>query len=145
MNFQTMNKQRKFILIAAAVGIIGMFLPWVKVFFLSYNGMHGSGFLAFLCFVGAGVVAFLGDQTKSLGKTFWFIALACGALSSLIILWNLIDALSNGGASVLSIGIYIAAIGAVGTLASAYVFRSPGDSIKGGFDSLKQDIEEKAK
>jgi hypothetical protein len=73
------------------------------------------------------------------------VALACGALSSLIILWNLIDALSNGGASVLSIGIYIAAIGAVGTLASAYVFRSPGDSIKGGFDSLKQDIEEKAK
>ena len=31
MNFQTMNKQRKFVLIAAAVGVISMFLPWVSV------------------------------------------------------------------------------------------------------------------
>ena len=145
MNFQTMNKQRKFILIAAAVGILGMFLPWVKVFFFSYNGMHGSGILAFLAFAGAGVVAFLGDQTKALEKTFWFIALACGALSTLIIVWNLIDGLGNGGASVLSFGIYLAALGAVGVLLSAYLFRSPGDSIKGGFDSMKNDIENKVK
>ena len=145
MNFQTMNKQRKFILIAAAVGILGMFLPWIKVYFFSYNGMHGSGFLAFLAFAGAGVVAFLGDQTKALEKTFWFVALACGALATLIVLWNLIDALGNGGASVLSIGIYIAAIGAVGVLLAAYLFRSPGDSIKGGFDSMKHDIEDKVK
>ncbi|MEI9955839.1 MAG: hypothetical protein WDM90_05900 [Ferruginibacter sp.] len=81
MNFQTMNKQRKFILIAAAIGIIGMFLPWVNFFFISINGMHSWGILAFLSFLGAGVVSLLGDQTKNLDKTFWFIALACGAFS----------------------------------------------------------------
>ena len=32
MNFQTMNKQRKFVLIAAAVGVISMFLPWISIF-----------------------------------------------------------------------------------------------------------------
>lgn len=31
MNFQTMNKQRKFVLIPAAAGIISMFLPWVRI------------------------------------------------------------------------------------------------------------------
>ncbi|HMK05397.1 MAG TPA: hypothetical protein VK489_14445 [Ferruginibacter sp.] len=148
MNFQTMNKQRKFILIAAAVGIIAMFLPWIKITFFglssSVNGMHGNGILVFFCFIGAGVAAFLGDQTKSLDKTFWFIALACGALASVIMVWNFIDAM-GGGTSYLSIGFYLAGLAAVGILLSAYMFRSPADSIKGGFDSLKKDIEEKAK
>ncbi|WP_462249822.1 hypothetical protein [Ferruginibacter sp.] len=145
MNFQTMNKQRKFILIAAVAGIIGMFLPWVNVLFFSYNGMHGWGILAFLAFIGAGAVALLGDQTKNLDKTFWFITLACGALATAIVVWSLLSALGNGGASVLSFGIYLAALGAVGTLLAAYLYRSPSDSIKGGFDSLKHDIEEKTK
>ncbi len=148
MNFQTMNKQRKFILIAAVVGIISMFLPWVRISFFgistSANGMHGSGILVFLCFIGAGVVAFLGDQTKNLDKTFWFIALACGALASLIMVWNLIDVM-GGGMSFLSIGFYLAVLAAVAVLLAAYIYRNPSDSIKSGFDSLKHDIEEKTK
>ena len=51
MNFQTMNKQRKFVLIAAAVGIISMFLPWISVSVLGFsqtiNGMHDKGFWFF--------------------------------------------------------------------------------------------------
>lgn len=148
MNFQTMNKQRKFILIAAAVGVIAMFLPWVRISFFgmssSVNGMHGSGILVFLCFVGAGVVAFLGDQTKNLDKTFWFIALACGGLASLIMIWNFIDVVGSG-LSFLSIGFYLAVLSAVSMLLATYIYRSPSDSIKSGFDSLKHDIEEKTK
>ena len=145
MNFQTMNKQRKFILIAAVVGIIGMFLPWFDLLFLSVNGMHSWGILAFLSFIGAIVVSLMGDQTKNLDKTFWFVALACGALATLVVVWFLLDYMGNGGFSVLSFGIYVAALGAVGTLLAAYLFRSPTDSLKGGFDSLKHDIEEKTK
>lgn len=145
MNFQTMNKQRKFILIAAAIGAIAMFLPWVSIsafgFSTSVNGMHGSGILVFLCFVGAGVVAFLGDQTKSLDKTFWFIALACGAIATLITVINFLRALD--AISYYSFGFYLAVAASIAVLACAYMFRSPGDSIKGGFDSLKSDIEKK--
>lgn len=145
MNFQTMNKQRKFILIAAAIGAIAMFLPWVTFsafgFSSSVNGMHGIGILVFLCFVGAGVVAFLGDQTKSLDKTFWFIALACGGVASLIMVINFLRALD--AISYFGIGFYLATAASIAVLACAYMFRSPGDSIKGGFDSLKSDIEKK--
>ncbi len=148
MNFQTMNKQRKFILIAAVVGLIAMFLPWIKISFFgmssSVNGMHGSGILVFLCFAGAGVVAFLGDQTKNLDKTFWFIALACGALASLLMVWNLIDVMGSG-MSFISFGFYLAVLAAVAVLLATYIYRNPSDSIKGGFDSLKHDIEEKTK
>ena len=31
MNFMLMHKQRRFVLILAAIGIIAVFLPWVKV------------------------------------------------------------------------------------------------------------------
>ena len=149
MNFQTMNKQRKFILIAAAVGIIAMFLPWVRVSIFgisnSVNGLHGSGILVLLCFAGAGVVAFLGDQTKNLDKTFWMIALVCGGLATLIMVWNLIDAFSSGISSYISIGFYLATAAAIGVLASAWLFKASGYSIKDGFDSLKHDIEDKTK
>jgi uncharacterized protein YacL len=149
MNFQTMNKQRKFILIAAVVGIIAMFLPWMTISFFGFgssiNGMHGSGILVFLCFIVAGVVAYLGDQTKTLEKTFWFVALICGALATLVMLWFLIDIMGGVGMSFLSIGFYLAILASIGTLASAYLFRSPTDSIKSGFDSLKNDIEQKTK
>lgn len=144
MNFQTMSKQRKFVLIAAIIGLIAMFLPWINLgLFGSVNGMHSEGIIVFLCFLGAAGVCLAGDQTKTLDKTFWFIALACGAIASLINVINFfraIDALGFFG-----IGFYLAILASLATLGAAYMFRSPTDSIKGGFDSLKKDIEEKTK
>jgi len=147
MNFQTMNKQRKFVLIAAAVGLISCFLPWITISFGGFgggsvNGMHSWGILSMLAFIGAGVSAFLGDQTKSMASTFWFVALACGALAVLGVLVYFINIPTGFGVSY-GFGIFIGAAAAIGVLASAYMFRSPGDSIKGGFDSLKGDIEKK--
>jgi hypothetical protein len=155
MNFQTMNKQRKFVLIAAAAGIIACFLPWVTVSVGGFgggsvNGMHSWGLLAFIGFIGAGVAAFMGDQTKTMAQTYWFVALACSALAVLgvVIYFLRISSISGGGyfgATVsYGFGIFIAAAAAIASLGSAYMYRNPGDSIKGGFDSLKSDIEKKA-
>ena len=154
MNFQTMNKQRKFILIAAAVGIISMFLPWISisVSFLGYgashseNGFHGIGILAFLCFTTCGVIAWLGDQTKNLDKNMWAIALVGGALALLSVIMfylNYIPHESFGGSSLTGFGVYIAGIAAIGILAAAYMFRSPTDNLKDSFNTLKKDIENK--
>lgn len=136
-------------MIAAAVGIISCFLPWITISFGGFgggsvNGMHSWGMLAFIAFIGAGISAFLGDQTKTMASTFWFVALACGALAVLGVLLYFINIPTGFGASY-GFGIFIGAAAAIGVLASAYMFRSPGDSIKGGFDSLKHDIEDKTK
>ena len=149
MNFQTMGKQRKFVLIAAAIGIISMFLPWVRIslfgFSQTVNGLHGIGVLVFLCFAVAGIIAYLGDQTKNLDKTMWLITLVCGTLATLIIIWNIIDASRSIMGSFLSFGVYLAGLAALGVTLSAFLLRSPTDTIKDSFESLKKDINNKIK
>ena len=146
MNFQTMNKQRKFVLIAAAIGVISMFLPWISFFGFSINGMHGSGILVFLCFVVSGIIALVGDQTKNLEKTMWGITLIAGAIALLTILYFLIDSGNNspfGSVTGFSFGFYLSGLTAIGVLLSAYLFRSPTDNLKDSFTSIKKDIENK--
>jgi peptidoglycan/LPS O-acetylase OafA/YrhL len=148
MNFQTMNKQRKFILIAAGIGIIAMFLPWIKVSFMGFtagsvNGMHDWGILVFLCFIAAGGVTLLGDQTKTLDKTMWMVALVAGGIAALITILFFLKA--SDAISYISFGFYLALIASLGVLYSAYAFRAAGYNIKDGFNSLKEDIEKKTK
>ena len=149
MNFQTMNKQRKFVLIAALAGVIGMFLPWYSFSIFgasgSINGMHGNGILVFICFAVAGVMAYLGDQTKNLSSTSWIVTLICGAIAVLIVMWNIFRSSDYGFGSSMTFGIYLAALAAVGVVAAAFMFRSPTDTIKGGFDSFRKDIDDKMK
>lgn len=147
MNFQTMSKQRKFILIASAVGVISMFLPWVKIslfgFSSSVNGMRDSGIFIFLCFVACGVISFLGNQTINLDRTMWMVTLIVGGLAALIMIINFLRA--SDARDFLSYGFYLALLSSIGLVVAAYLFRTPGESIKSGFDSLKKDIEEKTK
>ena len=144
MNFKKTSKQRKFILIASGLGFVSMFLPWVRISFFgingSLNGMHGKGILVFLCFVVAGILAYVGDQTKNLEKTNWFITLLTGAVATLTMIWLYINASEGFTGSLLSVGFYLASVAAIAVLAATYLFRSPGDSIKEGFDSLKSNI-----
>ena len=143
MNFQTMSKQRKMILIAAAVGIISMFLPWVSVFGFSANGMNGWGILVFLCFLGAAGLSVMGDQTKNLDTTFWMITLVAGGLAFLIMLVNLIDASGNLG--YLEVGFWGALLASAAIVCFAYMYRTQGDTLQGGFDSLKNQMGNTAK
>ena len=148
MNFQTMNKQRKFILIAAAAGVISMFLPWVSFSMFGYsqsvNGMHDKGILVFICFVASGAIAYLGDQTRNLEKNMWAATLIAGAIALLFVIWFYSQATGSiMGSSMIGFGIYVAALASIGILVSAYMFKSPTDNIKDSFNSIKKDIENK--
>ncbi|RYG51098.1 MAG: hypothetical protein EOO01_09225 [Chitinophagaceae bacterium] len=113
MDFQTMNKQRKYLLIIAGIGIIAMFLPWIRISIMgivagSTNGMHDTGILVFLCFLGCGILAFLGDQSKPLDKTMWMITMVLAGIAAIIMLiwlFRMMDTMSF-----LSIGFSLALI-----------------------------------
>ncbi len=148
MNFQTMNKQRKFVLIFAAAGVISMFLPWIPVSLFGYsqtqNGMHDVGVLTFLCFVVISVITYLGDQSKNFDKTMWPVVLIAGTVAILSIIWFYSKANDSiMGSSLIGFGLYIAAIAAIGILASAYMFRSATDNLKDSFTNLKNELENK--
>ena len=141
MNFETMSKQRKMMLIASAIGVIAMFLPWWS-FIISINGMHGSGILVFLCFLAVGAMAFMGDQTTNLTRTNWMIALIASALAAVIMVINFLTSLDL--LSFLSFGYYLALAASVAILAITYMHRSAGDTIQSGFDNLKRNFDNKS-
>ncbi len=148
MNFQTMSKQRKFVLISAAAGFISMFLPWVSLSIFGYsqsvNGMHDKGILVFLCFVTVGIIALLGDQIKNLDTTPWIATLIAGAIALLLVVWFYSQAANSIlGSSGVGFGLYIAGLSSIGILLSAYFYRSATDNLKDGFKSVKKDFETK--
>ena len=133
-----MSKQRKMILIAAAVGVIAMFLPWwsIDMGFVrgSVSGMHGEGIVVFLCFAGAAALAAMGEQTRNLSQQNWTITLIVGALAILITLISFFNAPPLGDRG---FGLYIALIAAVCIIAFAYINRTAGETLQSGFDALK--------
>ncbi len=148
MNFNLMNKQRKFLLISSAVGFVSMFLPWVSISMFGYtqsaNGMHKEGIVVFLCFVVTGVIAYIDDQKKNLDKTMWTVTLLAGVIALLFTIWYYSEITSSiMGAAVVGFGLYIAAIAAIGVVLSAYLLRSPENNLKEGFDSLKVGLKDK--
>jgi peptidoglycan/LPS O-acetylase OafA/YrhL len=147
MNFETMSKQRKMVLIAAAIGVISMFLPWISISIpifgqtASQNGMHGWGIVIFLCMAAAGVIAFMGNQSRNLDKTSWMLVLILGGIAAISMIINFFQALE--ALSLYSFGFYGALAGSIGIVAFAFMYRSATDSLQDGFDSLKGDINRK--
>jgi thiol:disulfide interchange protein len=144
MNFQTMSKQRKYILIAAAVGIISVFLPWITIGAFgmseSQNGFHSYGIVVFLAFAVAIAISLFGDQTRTLDQTMWMIILVAGAVAALftiLFFTNLNDAFGVVSAG---FGLWIALVAAIGVLGSAWLYKNPTDNLKSGFDSLKKSM-----
>ena len=153
MNFSTLHKQRKLILLAAVAGIIAVFLPWVTVSASMFgasvthstNGFRGAGILAFLAFAGAVIVPFTGNQAAALDKSAWFGALGCGAVALLAIVIFIFNSSGNMGNFGIAdagfgFGLWIALVAAAGVVAAAWLLKSPGDTLQSGFDSLKKNI-----
>lgn len=146
MNFMLMHKQRRFVLILAAIGIIAIFLPWVKVggIFgdsLNANGFSGVGIIVFLALVAVAVIALMGDQKKAEERTMWMITLLAGFIALLfgIIKYSQISGNSLGIISA-GYGLWISLAASLAVIISAWLYKSPGDTLQSGFESLKKNM-----
>lgn len=151
MNFQQLNKQRKFIIIGAALGLIACFLPWFSYGMGSVNGMNGIGLLAFILFIVAGLLALMGDQKGNIPSKMWLPVLGAGVVNIciigyLIIRWeSAMGGVSSEESAVfgsvgLSFGIWGAIAGAIIITYGAYKFRAAGNNLKDSLNSLKSDV-----
>ena len=85
----------------------------------------------------------MGDQTQSLDKTVWTVALAASGLAAILMViffLRTMDAISY-----LGFGFYLALLASLGLLYVVYNYRNAGYNIKDGFDSLKNSMGEKNK
>jgi hypothetical protein len=120
MNF---HKQKLYALIIAGVGVISCLLPWYKIDFgfisNSVNGMHGVGIIAFLGFLGAGIVTFIGgDKARPFEGQFKLIAAACFAGAGLFALIQFISE-----TRFTSFGLWLAIIAGIAGAAVVYVLK----------------------
>lgn len=151
MNFQQLNKQRKAIIIGAALGLIACFLPWFSYGIGSVNGMNGIGVLAFILFIVAGLIALMGDQKVNIPSKMWLPVLGAGVVNICIIGYLIIrwESAMGGvsseetamfGSVGLSFGIWAAIAGAILITYSAYKFRSTENNLKESLRSLKSEV-----
>lgn len=141
MDFNAMHKQRKFILITAAVGFISMFLSWSK--YGHVNGLRGEGMLIFFGFIAAGVLSWLGDQKKPLAKNPWLGTM--GACAVILLMWLIIllQALSNIGDlfKYAGIGFWICLLASAALVYFAYNFRDPSLNLKSSLNDMKNKMD----
>lgn len=145
MNIETLHKQRKYVLIAAGVGIISLFMPWVKISLFgvsgSVNAMNGSsGYFLLALFAVSGIMAYKGNQTLNIDKKSWIVVIICSVIATLWLLLIWIGASNSITGTSLATGFYLSLLSAIAIALAAFRFRSPADNIKDGFNSLKDDI-----
>jgi len=138
-----MHKQKIALIVAAAIGMLSIFLPWANVPLLgSISGTSSNiGWIMFVLFgITLAVILFLGDRKKAVDqKDLKQIAgiIAPAAIAALIAIWQMISFNSsmkglgadNPYAALLSssvslgIGLYIAIIAGIAVVAIIYLMK----------------------
>jgi hypothetical protein len=109
----------------------------------SENGMHGTGIIVFLSFLATLALSLVGDQTRALQKTNWLLAIVTGGdalLFTIVLLVNTPTGSLGLVRSSVRYGAWIALLASAGMLASAWMLRNPGDTLKDALDQLKKDM-----
>lgn len=87
-----MHKQKVMILLAAGVGMLCTFLPWVTIpIFGSINGTQGDGWITLALFGIAALVAIFSNKGRALSKSGQIGVVVPALLASAIGVWKIID------------------------------------------------------
>jgi hypothetical protein len=150
MNFQTINRQRKFILIIAAIGIISVILPWISISIFgsteSRNGFHGLGILVFILFLSEAIITRIGNLAQPLEKNHWFLVILYGGIGllSVVIKITSFSNTTNGDLVLpyarLGAGIWLCLASSAAIILFAWLFKNPSHNLKNGYEGLKRSI-----
>lgn len=137
-----MHKQRLFVVIAAAVGVISAFLPWARVSMFGYsasvNGIDGGdGWLSIGLFGAAiGIALATGDKSKVLEGTMKKAVAGIGAGAAAFMLIELLRI----GFDFASFGVYLSLLAGVGVMAIPFVIKGDGGFEMPTKDSIKNEL-----
>lgn len=126
-----MHKQRMGILIAAAAGMLGAFLPWVTFLMVSVSGINSStGWLILVLFGAALAMTLIGNKQSILTGAKFYVAIAAGAVAALIAILNIVNFKSEVGqqggiGSVVSIGVglYVIILAGIAVVVLGFILK----------------------
>lgn len=135
MSFKLITKQRKYILIAAIIGNISLFLPWVNISIFSVaktvNVMQSStGYFFFILFSACGIIAFAGKLTENISKNAKIAIIVCSLIALIWLLLILILSFNSISTGVLHYGFYITLLATIGIIFFALKYYSSGQASK---------------
>jgi hypothetical protein len=165
MNFQTLNKQRKFILIASVIGLVSVFLPWISGGAMGYsrssngfNDITNAGVFVFLGFLVNAIISLLGHQHEPLDKTKWLVSMVAGVITLLgvVTFWSKAsDIISSASASMNAVtsmfgqneaktsasfgyglGFWLCALCAIGVLVVSWLFKNPAINLSNAVQDI---------
>ena len=143
-----MEKNRLFIIISAAVAILGSFLPW-GTYSLgiigsgSVSGLEANGWIVILLAIGSIVLACLNNVNTPLPKTFAMGVILAGALSTVFTLYSTITVGDisgniNGYGVSIGFGLILALIASIAIVVTGLLAMSGGKITKGTFEELAE-------
>ena len=137
-----------FIIISAAVAILGTFLPWASLnagAFGSYsvNGLRGEGWFILILAVVAIVLACLNDVKSSLPKSLAIGVIVSGAIATVVALLALFGVNKyavdfNGYGVSIGFGLILALIASIAIVVTGLLAMSGGKITKGTFEELAE-------
>ncbi len=84
-----MHKQRLAVLIASAVGMLAVFLPWANVPLMgSVNGTQGDGLISFFLFIIPIVIVLLKDKSVAVKDGLIFAIIIPAVLASFVAIYD---------------------------------------------------------
>lgn len=137
-----MHKQRLFIVVASAIGIISAFLPWGKVSFFGYTASFsgidgGDGWLSLALFAAAGGLAFTqGDRALELEAKMKKVIGGIGAGAAAFMLIELFRI----GFQFASFGVYLSLLAGIVVLAVPFAIKGDGNFEMPTKDTIKEDL-----
>ncbi|MCB9223029.1 MAG: hypothetical protein R2780_11305 [Crocinitomicaceae bacterium] len=143
-----MHKQRLFVIIAAAIGILSAFLPWIsinlgflgKMSISGVSGAVGDGWATLALAAAAGGFAFTqGERSAELdAKNKKIVAGLGGAIVGYILFFVFVRA--QGGFGAMGYGVWLTLLSGLGVLAVPFVIKGDGGFEMPTKDSIKADI-----
>jgi|GEM_PF-6729608 len=142
MDFQLVNKQKKYTFIPAVIGIFSMFLPFVSfggilsITAINYGGVAYWVLVGFLLPV---IACLIGDKTQPLSKLFWIITLLSGCLSALVLIFSFFQNIDV--VQFICFGYYLCILSSFAVLYFAWTYRdygAPVDLYHESYDQLER-------
>lgn len=141
-----MHKQRLFIAVAAALGVVSAFLPWATVSFFGMSAtvsgtQGGDGWISLALFAtAAGMTIGMGDRAQQLEAKAKKSVAGIGAACIAFMAYELVSIMGAGIGASAGIGVWLSLVAGLAVVALPFAIKGDGGFEMPTKDTIKADL-----